>query len=119
MLLDQFEIQFGLLRSRIKRIIIFVNQIIDEEGAQPDNKLGYTFKNKDERLAQFKKISSNYFEEEYEPSRGNGFSKIIDFNLEGTARYSNLIDQECLNVVRDNIDIGPKEKFHKKAPEGE
>jgi hypothetical protein len=48
------------------------------------------------RRAEFKELTKNRFEAEFEPSASNGFVKIIDENLFGTERYMGLIEEECL-----------------------
>jgi len=95
MLMDHFEIMFGYLRSRAKRTVQFVNRITTELGekADPNNLVIFNLQNKQ---AEFAGLDMNYFEPEYRPSKANGFVKVIDGNLGGTAMYSNLIPEECL-----------------------
>ena len=93
---DHFEIIMGLIRSRMKRVINYVNRIISSGLVAGGKKDNIKIKDLDQRRYEFKTISKNYFEKEFEPKAGNGFSKIIDDNLFGTERYSGLISQECL-----------------------
>lgn len=95
MLQDHFEVVSGLVKSRMKRVADYVNNIISsgEVGTKKDP---FKVKNLQKKINEFKAISSNAFEEEFEPSPTNGFSKIIDENETGVNRYQGLIDKECL-----------------------
>lgn len=94
MLKDHFDIIFGLMKSRITRIVRFVNNIIleDMDGRTPEDERDYLISLRPE----FKRITENYFEPEFEPSEDNGFYKIIDENLEGIDRYQGYLSHECL-----------------------
>ena len=96
MLLDQFEIVFGYLKSRLKRIIRYTNQLIREEIEGNPGLEKPELSDIEEKRKVFKEITKNYFEPEFEPSPTNGFVKIIDENLDGTERYAGLISKECL-----------------------
>jgi len=91
-----FEIVIGLLRSRMKRVINYVNMLIEnsEEWSLEDGKMN--IKDLDLRRAEFLEVSKNKFEPEFEPSAGNTFSKIIDENENGPERYMGLLSNECL-----------------------
>jgi len=88
MLGDTFEIVSGLLKSRAKRIVKYINGLCanDEFGADVDGIRVYDL---ERRREEFKKLTSNYFEKEYEPKvgGGNGFVKIVDENYAGRERY--------------------------------
>jgi hypothetical protein len=97
MLLDHFDIMFGYLRSRMKRIVLYVNEIthtIPEENIYPD---GVVIPNKAAAVETFKKLDQNYMEPEYEVSPDNGFKKIIDDNLKGEPRYAGYIKEHCID----------------------
>ena len=96
MLADQFEIVSGLLKSRMKRIINYVNKITHEGKARklPSNEVYIV--DLEQRQKEFQEIIKNRFEPEYEPSKGNGFSKIIDENYSGVEKYAGLISAECM-----------------------
>ena len=97
MLKDHFEIIFGLLKSRNKRIIDYVNELTrnkDQWEIIATNKL--FIKDLKEKRKEFEMITKNRFEPEFAPSAKNGFSMIIDENLSGTERYFDLIKEECL-----------------------
>ena len=88
LLYGTFDIVSGLLRSRAKRIISYVNSLTGEYGINvPDL---------EKRREEFNEISKNYFEPEFMPKSSHGFYKIMDENLEGVARYSGLLAEECL-----------------------
>ena len=91
MLADTFEIIFGLVRSRMKRVIIYINQLSGELADKNSN-----LSDLEKRRTEFRKIAMNRFEPEFEPSAKNTFQKIIDENEVGTARYSDLLDSDCL-----------------------
>ena len=97
MLVDHFEIVNGLLRSRMKRIVDFVNKLTLEKQVSV-NKKGeiYLINHLELQRETFDKITRNYFEKEFEPKPTNGFSKIIDENYKGVEVYQGLIPKECL-----------------------
>ena len=96
MLKDQFEIVFGYLKSRSKRIIQYVNRIMDEGEVERLPNGDVRINDLEEKRREFAELSKNYFEPEYVPSEGNGFHKITDDNLSGLARYSGLIEEDCI-----------------------
>jgi len=90
MMIDTVEIVQGLIKSRTKRIIQYINLLINSEGGE----LG----NLEERREEFILLTQNRFEEEFEPSPKNSFFKIVDENLPLEERYFGLLDRECLQV---------------------
>lgn len=89
MLADAFEIQTLLLRSRMKRIISFINILskeTDGKGEIPNFAL---------RKKEFQNITQNFFDPEFMPSPTNSFTKIIDDTLIGPQRYAGLIEERC------------------------
>ena len=97
MFLSQYEIVIGLLRSRMKRVNQYVNNIIKRKEADwdEDGKI-VVIKDLKEKLKEFEEITRNYFEPEFGPSKENSFEKIIDENEGGIKRYTGLIAEECL-----------------------
>ena len=93
---DHVEIVMGLLRSRTKRIIVFVNKLVKEGQVQRTEDGQVQITNLEERIREFENITRNYFEKEFEPSATNGFVKIIDENLEGADAYLGYLPAECL-----------------------
>jgi len=94
MVADMFEITFGLARSRLKRTIVLINTMLKEQKRnlrQEDPETLWTF-----RKRQFKEATKNFFEPEFNPSPFNGWSKFIDYNLQGVERYGNLLEKKCL-----------------------
>jgi len=93
MLTDTFEIVMGLTRSRMKRVIEYINKLVKESFASgkftPDISL-------EQRRLAFKEIIKNRFEPEFVPSPNNTFQMIIDENQTGTKRYAGLLEFECL-----------------------
>lgn len=94
MLKDHFEVTFGLLKSRMKRIIRFVNEIIRDKDSWVLTNNGIAIDNLRQKRKEFQKISMNYFEPEYRPSPQNGFQLIVDENVSGEGRYFGLTE-EC------------------------
>jgi len=93
---DHFEVIMGLLRSRVKRIINHVNDLIDR-GLFRQGKNGKVLVNHiNEKVKKFEKITRNYFEKEYEPKPTNGWRKIVDENYSGVEAYLGYIEPECM-----------------------
>ena len=91
MMADTFEIVLGLLKSRMKRVITYINEVTKEV-----NETGLSIRNLDQKRNHFKKIAENYFEPEFVPSPDNTFYKIIDDREYGIKRYAGLIEKKCL-----------------------
>jgi len=93
MLTDTFEIVMGLTRSRMKRVIEYINNLTDEINTEgifvPDMKL-------DAQKIEFQKLTQNRFEPEFVPKSTNTFQQIIDENQFGPKRYFGLLKAECL-----------------------
>jgi len=91
MLTDHFEIMNGLLRSRVKRIIQYVNMIIKNE--EYDENI--VVKDVHQKREEFLDITMNKFEPEFEPRSENKFSKIVDENFDDDAMYNNYLPHDC------------------------
>ena len=91
MLKSMFEIEFGLLKSRMKRVILYINQLTEQFKANNSQ-----LPNMDQAREEFRKLSMNKFEPEFLPSPENGFVLIIDENRVGTDMYYSLIQRDCL-----------------------
>ena len=94
LLKDGFEVTFGLLKSRIKRIIRYVNDITSEPDSWVLTKNSIILDNLKERRKEFKQLTMNRFESEFLPSPQNGFQLIVDENISGEGRYFGL-SEEC------------------------
>jgi len=92
MLGDHFEVMFGLLRSRMKRVILFVNEVLDRVGYKRDFR---NYKGLERIRRGYKKVMRNRMEEEFEVGKENGFEKIVDENVEGLERYAGLVPESC------------------------
>ena len=95
MLTDHYDIIISLLRSRTKRIVNFVNTVIEDakKSEYPLDK--YLSRNFAMLRKDFIDASRNRFEPEFQPRANNTFSKIIDENEEGLDRYAGFIPIEC------------------------
>jgi len=96
MLRDEFDIIFRLLRSRMKRIFNYVSRVIARGDAVRIGEDKVEIKDLQAHIEEFREISKNRFEPEYEPLADSTFTKIIDENYSGTQRYSGLLSEECL-----------------------
>jgi len=88
MLTDLFEIQYGLYRSRMTRILEVLKKINEES-----KKYGTVDYN--EWRDDYAKAAKNRFEPQYEPSKDNSFKLIMDLNRKGSEAYFGHIDPEC------------------------
>ena len=92
---DSFDIAHALLKSRVKRIVKYVNKLIKET---QDWGISWDSMHIDDlktRRKEFQIISRNYFEPEFMPAPTNEFQMIIDDNLHGEDRYFGLLEEEC------------------------
>jgi len=96
MLKDHFEIIFGLIRSRVKRGINYVNRLIQEKNVKESETGDIEISNEQQKRLEFLELTKNYFEPEYEPTKTNGFSKIMDANYYSFQRYNWLVERDCL-----------------------
>jgi hypothetical protein len=94
-LIEHFEVMYGYLRSRMKRLVLFVNEWTKEVNSSDDvAKIEPSVIKQKQKL--YNKLDKNRLEPEFEPSKANGWVKVIDENLEGAQKYSNYIPKECL-----------------------
>jgi len=94
MLMDTFEIITGLLKSRTKRIINYINELTTISGNRIDNI--------ERKRNEFRSLTQNFFEPEFRPSKNNSFYPIVDENKYGTDRYFGLLEEKCLLVKETN-----------------
>jgi len=95
---DCFEVLYGLLRSRVKRIILYVNNLVRNNLVwRAPAKVGQDvqFDDLSKRRVEFQQVIKNRFEPEFEPSASNKLQLVINENYTGAKRYSYLIDEEC------------------------
>jgi len=95
MLTDHYDIVINYLRSRTKRIINFVNRVIEDAKTSNYPLDKYLSRNFALLRKEFIDVTKNYFEPEFQPRSNNSFSKIIDENEDGLSRYSGFIPLEC------------------------
>ena len=96
MLSDHFEVIIGLVRSRMKRVVNYVNQLVDDKLVSLTTNGSVVIQGFEERRAEFQELTKNHYEEEFEVSSENGWKKIIDSNYKGVEMYQGFIEQECL-----------------------
>jgi len=92
---DAFDITHALLKSRVKRIVKYVNKLIKETEDWGINWDSMHLDDLNRKRKEFQIISRNYFEPEYVVNTTNGFQLIIDENLEGKERYQGFLEEEC------------------------
>jgi len=90
MLQDMFEIQYAYLRSRWSRIQKLVKKYHEM----------LADKNKDGLVSfqeEFARINTNYLEPEYQISKTNSWTLIMDENIKGKAAYMGILPDECID----------------------
>ena len=90
-IIDTFEINYGLLRSRMKRVVEYINNL-NKEIVKSGEKV---IPNSREKREEFKELTMNRFEPEFASRPGNGFINIGDENELGMNRYSGLLEASC------------------------
>ena len=91
MLQDMFKLMYGYLRSRMKRVIKYINNLTQHDktkdffGDDDINSL----------QSEFDNLNKNYLDPEFTISK-MGFEEIVNENLDGTTRYSGILKKECL-----------------------
>jgi len=93
---DHFEIMFGILRSRMKRVVEYINYLTNTIPVEYINKGINKLANYKEMKSHFEAINKNRIEPEFEPRKENQWVKVIDENLEGPARFANHIPEKCI-----------------------
>jgi len=88
MLEDLFEIQYGLYRSRMSRILNLLKKV--SKDSADDGRIDYT-----QWRAEYAEASKNRFEPEFEISADNSFKLIMDKNIEGPDAYFGHLQPEC------------------------
>lgn len=97
MLTDHFEIVYGLMRSRMKRAIEYVNTLIKSDEIFTDSEGQVEILDLETKREYFRQITTNYFEPEFEPSASNGFQPVINENFMGEQMYFGLLKEECID----------------------
>ena len=93
---NMLELMFGYLRSRMKRIVLYVNDLIKEFPSNNSNKIDLEeFDSAAHRIIFDSKININSMDPEFEPIQ-KSYEKIIDENLKGKNKYFGLITDECI-----------------------
>jgi len=88
MLTDLFEIQYGLYRSRMKRVLEVIKRV-SRASAESGN-IDYT-----EWRKVYAEAAVNRFEPEYEVSEKNSFKLIMDMSKKGPEAFFGHLDDEC------------------------
>ena len=96
LLRDSMEVVVGLLRSRMKRAINYVNGLTRNGEAWRDVDGSIVIDDLPTKIQEFEELTKNRFEPEFEPSPSNRLVKIIDETQTGVGRYAGLVQEECL-----------------------
>jgi len=92
---DYFEIEFALLRSRMKRVVQYINVLTMSNAEWTVGDDGIEIPNFEEAKKEFEKITMNSFEPEFVPKSTNGFQLIVNHNLKGADRYAGYLPKDC------------------------
>jgi len=95
MLTDHYEIIYGLLKSRMKRVILYVNAMVKDGEVSRFSSGEVSINDLEGKRLEFQRITQNYFEPEFTPGPDNKFEPIIDENYHDERRYYGLIKEEC------------------------
>ena len=98
MLKDCFEIVTAQLRSRIKRVLKYVNWLVEEDQIRIEKGKNVIIPKLEQRQTEFAEITKNYMEEEFEISSDNTWWKVVDETKDGLERYNGKIRTECYDV---------------------
>ena len=96
---DGFEILSAQLRSRMKRVIKFVN-MLTSEGFARENTLDpsdVVLPNLEENRRIFNSLLENKIDDEFKISPDNSWIKIVDETLPGVERYNGMFPIECFD----------------------
>ena len=96
MIADQFDVIMAYIRSRMMRVIDYVNRLTIEQVEENKFLDGVYIPSLESKVKEFELITRNYLEPEFSLSKNNGFEIIIDENLIGAKRYNNLLDISCI-----------------------
>jgi len=88
MLEDLFEIQYGLYRSRMQRILGVLKKV--SRASAEDQVVDYT-----KWREEYAEASRNRFEPEYKIKKDNSFKLIMDMNKKGKDAFFGHLDDEC------------------------
>ena len=89
MLKDMFEIQYAYYRSRMSRVLPIIERM-QKEFEKTDEVDVASYR------AEYAMANKNYLEPQYEISKNNTFSLIMDENLYGAEAYFGFISSDCV-----------------------
>jgi len=94
---DMFEIAMQYMRSRMKRVVKYINWLEMSGLISKDDDGNVTLARMQQRYKEFEDITKNYFEEEFSLSPDNTWTKIVDENQVGLSRYNGMFAIECFD----------------------
>mmetsp|Transcript_5091 Transcript_5091/g.4300 ORF Transcript_5091/g.4300 Transcript_5091/m.4300 type:complete len:119 (+) Transcript_5091:1451-1807(+) len=99
------------LRSRVKRVVSFVNKVDAESKASGLGLSEYLSKNDETLKKEFANTIQNRLEPEYQPSEWNKFTLVLnEGETDVQKRFAGLLTEECLNRVDDASLLGVEEE---------
>ena len=93
---NMFNLMFGHLRSRMKRVVFYINDLIKRIPEQDFLMEGIKIPNLEREIEIFEtQINVNFMDPEYKPKK-TSFYTVIDESLKDGDIYGGLIKKECL-----------------------
>ena len=93
---DMFTLLFAHLRSRMKRVVLYVNQKLKSIPLKNYYNNGVAIPNSEKEKEFFaSRVNTNYMDPEFEP-KITSFYKIIDENYENEEKYMGFMKKECI-----------------------
>lgn len=89
-IMSLFEIQYGLYKSRMKRVL---NVILKLKQQHKAGKI-----NLEQLRKEYREAVKNRFEPEYQISKSNTFDIVMDESIHGPGGYFGNIAPECVNI---------------------
>lgn len=102
MMIDMFELVFSYMKSRLKRVIEYVNWLSLDQVVENKYLEGVIIPNIQERHKEFEDINRNRMDGLFDVSNDNSWISIIDENHEGKKRYSEFIPEDCFKQKESN-----------------
>ena len=91
MLKDLFEIEYAYLKSRWRRINVFMQKYHQNIASKQNIGDLTALRN------EFSSINRNYLEPAFSISKNNTWHKILDKNIQGKEAYMGFFREECMD----------------------
>lgn len=97
MLKDMFAVVYSYLKSRIKRVIDYVNWLSLDQVVESKYLDGVIIPNVEDRHKEFEDLLKNKLEKQFKVNKENGWMRIVDDNLSSRDRYSKILEEDCFD----------------------